>query len=236
VPVLSPNMSNAATPDPKRSRARELAQSHVARGDAVGWFEPLYAEAQGNAERVPWADLKANPNLMDWLDREAIRGEGRSALVVGCGLGDDAELLGTRGFRVTAFDVSPTAVAWCRQRYPASNVSYETADLLDPPADWSGAFDFVFEAYTLQVLKPADTRTQAASRLAAFPRPGGTLLVICRGREAADPEGQMPWPLLRDELTAFETCGLQGVSFEDFWDPHEEPPVRRFRALYKRPT
>jgi SAM-dependent methyltransferase len=228
-------MSNAPTSDPKRSRARELARAHVARGDAIGWFEPLYAEAQGNAERVPWADLKANPNLVDWLDREAIRGEGRSALVVGCGLGDDAERLAARGFRVTAFDVAPTAVEWCRRRFATTSVRYETADLLDPPSNWSGAFNFVFEGYTLQVLNPSEVRRQAANRLAAFPSPGGTLLVICRGREPSDPEGQMPWPLLRDELTVFESGGLTQVRFEDFWDDHEERPVRRFRALYKRP-
>jgi SAM-dependent methyltransferase len=151
-------------------------------------------------------------------------------------LGDDADLLAARGFRVTAFDVSPTAVAWCRQRFPASHVRYETADLLNPPAEWSGAFDFVFEAYTLQVFKAVETRTQAANRLAAFPRPGGTLLVLCRGREPSDPEGQMPWPLLRDELSVLETCGLKEIRFEDFADRHETPAVRRFRALYRRPS
>jgi SAM-dependent methyltransferase len=227
---------SSSSPDPKRNRARELAQAHLAQGDALGWFEPLYAEAQGNAERVPWADLKPNPNLSEWLKREAIRGEGRSALVVGCGLGDDAELLAARGFRITAFDVASSAVAWCRQRFPTSSVRYEVADLLNPPPTWNGAFDFVFEAYTLQVLKSAEMRSKAINRLAAFPKPGGTLLVICRGREAGDPEGQMPWPLLRDELTALEASGLTQVAFEDFWDQHEAPTVRRFRALYSRAT
>jgi SAM-dependent methyltransferase len=229
-------MSSEPASDPKRNRARELAQTHVAQGDAIGWFEPLYAEAQGNAERVPWADLKPNPNLIDWLDREAIHGHGRTALVVGCGLGDDAELLASRGFRVTAFDVAPSAVAWCQRRFPKSSVRYAEADLLSPPKEWSGGFDFVVEAYTLQVLHGAELRGKAIRHLARFPTQGGTLLVICRGRESADPEGQMPWPLLRDELTAFEKCGLTEIQFEDFWDQHESPAVRRFRALYSRPV
>jgi SAM-dependent methyltransferase len=229
-------MSSTPSADPKRNRARELAQAHLAQGDALGWFESLYAEAQGNAERVPWADLKPNPNLTEWLDREVIYGDGRSALVVGCGLGDDAELLAARGFRVTAFDVASSAVDWCRRRFPKSSVRYAEADLLSPPAKWGGYFDFVFEAYTLQVLHGAELRSRAIRRLALLPRPGGSLLVICRGREPTDPEGQMPWPLLRDELSAFETCGLTRVAFEDFSDQHESPAVRRFRALYRGPT
>jgi SAM-dependent methyltransferase len=226
-------MHNTVPPDPKRSRARELAQDHVARGDTVGWFEPLYAEAQGNAERVPWADLEPNPNLREWLDREAIAGAGRWALVVGCGLGDDAEYLAARGFSVTAFDVAPSAVSWCRRRFPNSPVQYQVADLFDPPAAWSGAFDFVFEAYTLQVL-PRVVRRDAIERLGGFPRPGGTLLLICRGREPDDSEGQMPWPLLHEELNALEGLGLQPVQFEDYLDRHDNPAVRRFRVRYSR--
>jgi hypothetical protein len=62
------------------------------------------------------------------------------------------------------------------------------------------------------------------------------MLVICRGRKPDDPEGQMPWPLLREELSAFEQFGLKLAELEGFWDRHEDPPVWRFRASYSRPV
>lgn len=219
--------------DPKRNRARELAAEYVARGDALGWFEPLYAEAAGVAQRVPWADLRPNPNLVEWLDREAVKGASRSALVVGCGLGDDAECLAERGFCITAFDIAPTAINWCRKRFPASKVAYEIADLLKARVDWTRAFDLIVETYTFQVLPP-DLRKIAMKNLAEWVRPGGMLVVICRGRKPEDSEGQMPWPLLRTELSVLEQSGLTAVDFEEYWDRHEEPAVLRFRGCYSR--
>jgi SAM-dependent methyltransferase len=219
--------------DPKRSRARELAASHLARGDAVGWFEALYAEAGADPAKVPWADLRPNPNLVDWFAVHPIDGNGRRALVVGCGLGDDAEFLAARGFRVTAFDISPTAVDWCRKRFPQSNVSYDVGDLLSPAPAWRQAFDFVFEAYTLQVM-PAELRERAMPNLADAVKPGGTLLLICRGRSPEDDKGQMPWPLLRSELSALERAGLSLEEFDEFWDRHDDPPAWRFRVRYSR--
>jgi hypothetical protein len=60
------------------------------------------------------------------------------------------------------------------------------------------------------------------------------LLLIARGREPSDPEGQMPWPLTRAELSAFTAVGLEELSFEDFLDLEgpADPSVRRFRVLY----
>jgi hypothetical protein len=63
--------------------------------------------------------------------------------------------------------------------------------------------------------------------------PGGTLLVIARGREPGEDPGQMPWPLLREELRHFLACGLREVSLEDYLD-NEQPPVRGFRAEFRK--
>ena len=215
-----------------RTKARELAYRHLSAGDARGWFERLYAQAEGDASVIPWADLTPNPNLVDWLDASHVHGVGQSALKVGCGLGDDAEELALRGFDTTAFDISETAISWCHRRHPHSRVIYRAADLFDAPPEWRGAFFLVIESYTLQVLTP-DLRRKAIHHIADFVAPGGTLLVITRGREPSDPEGEMPWPLMRKELDAFRVSGLKEVSFEDYMD-NEDPPVRRFRAIYGR--
>jgi hypothetical protein len=69
--------------------------------------------------------------------------------------------------------------------------------------------------------------------IASFLKPGGTLLVISRGRELTESEGKMPWPLTKDDLDGFKSCGLTETVFEDYWD-NEEPPVRRFRVVYTK--
>jgi SAM-dependent methyltransferase len=173
-----------------------------------------------------------NPNVIQWLDQHQVAGAGRKALKIGCGLGDDAEELARRGFRTTAFDISASAIAWCRGRFPQSPVAYVVADLFRAPREWRGKFDFVLESYTLQVLPPS-LRRAAINHIAAFVAPHGTLLVVSRGREPDEPQGNMPWPLTMEELTAFLRLGLKQVSFEDYLDD-EEPPVRRFRVAYHR--
>lgn len=216
----------------KRDEMRRLAADSLARGDAVGWFETLYQRAGDDLARIPWADLVPNPLLVDWLaEPDAPRAQGR-ALVVGCGYGDDAEALAGAGFAVTAFDVAPTAIAACRARFPASAVEYVVADALALPAGWRGAFALVCESYTLQVLPPA-ARAPLLAGLAATLAPGGALLVLCRGREPADAEGELPWPLTRAELDTVCAAGLEPARFEDLLDD-ETLPVRRFRALYRR--
>jgi SAM-dependent methyltransferase len=210
--------------EPNRVRARELAAASRVSGDPTAWFELLYQEQEQGNRVVPWADLGVNPNLIP------MEGAGKTALTVGCGLGDDAEQLAAWGFETTAFDISPSAIRACRRRFPHSEVTYVAADLLAPPEEWAGRFDLVLEIYTLQVL-PAELRPLAMRSMAGFLKKGGKILLIARGREENEPEGLMPWPLTRRELGEFAASGLREESFEDYFDK-ESPPVRRFRAIY----
>jgi SAM-dependent methyltransferase len=213
--------------DTRRATARRIAHNHLARGDVLGWFEELYTQAGGDPSAVPWADSKPNPHLVSWLLANQVKGQGKSALVVGCGLGDDAEELARYGFDTTAFDISPTAIAWCHKRFPLSNVEYRVVDLFAAPNEWKDRFDSVLESYTLQVL-PAALRDKAMKSIGGFVRPGGTLLLIARGRDPGEDIGSMPWPLTRAELSTFITCGFREISIEDYHDP-DQMGVRRFR-------
>ncbi len=155
------------------------------------------------------------------------------ALVVGCGYGDDAQWLAERGCEVTAFDIAASAVRKCRERFGESNVRYQEADLLSPPAAWlADPFDLVVEAYTVQVLPPASAERATAVRMLAA-LTGGTLLVIARGRRGDDDPGTMPWPLRRAELDPLREAGLREIRFEDYVDD-ENLPVRRLRATFRR--
>jgi SAM-dependent methyltransferase len=215
--------------DDRRARGRQIARESIDRGDALGWFERLYSESEREGTPISWVDLVPNPYLVEWLRRRPEPLSGR-AVVVGCGYGDDAEFLAGTGLDVVAFDISPTAIARCRSRFPESRAAYEVADVLAAPVAWRRAFDFVFEAYTVQVL-PGELRARCARSIGELVAPGGTLLVVARSRRPEDPEGLMPWPLTRAELDEFAVPGLVLAHLEEVLE-RDDPPVPRFVAEF----
>jgi len=178
------------------------------------------------------ADGHPNANLVAWLRTFAAAPIRKRCLVVGCGRGDDAEALASAGFEVTACDIAPSAVEAARSRFPRSGVDYVVADILQPPPAWTSAFDLVFEASTLQGL-PTALRRAAMLSMTTLLATAGRVFVLCRARDSGDPLGERPWPLSREELTAFEDAGLRATSIDDVLDD-ETPPVRRFRAFFDR--
>lgn len=202
----------------------------------TSWFEPLYEAAAGDASRVPWARLAPRAALLRWADARAGAGAGRSAVVIGAGLGDDAEELAGRGFTVTAFDIAPSAVAWARRRFPGSAVDYVVADLAALPAAWAGSFDLVFESYTLQSV-PAGLRARLVPAVARLVAPGGTLVVVAIVREPDEPTDGPPWFLTYDELAAFERLGLERAWADETPDRLSTgTPVRVATLELRRPA
>ena len=228
--VTQRNIEQAAL----RARAGKLAAEPAAASDATSWFELLYQAAARGEATIPWASLAPNPLLVQWAAARSLRGTGRTALVVGCGFGDDAEFVASLGFTVVAFDISPTAIDGARGRFPGSSVDYTTGDLLNPPAAWRGAFDLVVEIYTIQPLH-GTARTTALSMLPRLVAPGGALLIIAHATEESAPDrdpASFPWPLTRAEIGSAAGL-LHPVEIELLRDG-ESPPTLRWRAEFNR--
>ncbi len=215
-----------------RERTREIAEEFIKRGDALGWFDALYKEAAGDNEKIPWADLEPNKFLRRFAEQTNLRGNNRNALVVGCGLGDDARFLHDLGFNVTAFDISPTAVRWARKLHQDTDIKFVIADLFDPPNEWFQAFEFVLEVYTIQPL-PLEMREKVIDAISNFVEFRGKLLVVTRGRADHEIPAELPWALSRKDLSRFEENGLLPVHFEEMFGDEEEP-VKRFVIEYKK--
>ncbi|MGN9842446.1 methyltransferase domain-containing protein [Nonomuraea sp. H19] len=214
--------------DPEADAIRLAAES-LAEGDPVGWFERLYAESAAGDAIVPWDSHSPHYLLVEWATAHG-SGQGR-ALVVGAGLGDDAECVAGLGYETVAFDVSESAIRLAKERFPESRVRYQTADLLDPPTEWRHAFDLVVEIMTVQAL-PEPLHAQAVAAVGEFVRPGGTLLVIASGREEGGPVFAPPWPLTPSEIAAFAGGGLEAGTIEDLRDGERH----RWRATFHRPA
>lgn len=129
------------------------------------------------------------------------------ALDAGCGHGADALWLATRGWQVTAVDISPSALSDARERAAshsgdvASRIEWVQADL----ASWSPpeVFDLVTSHY---VHVPAAERVEFVCRLAASVAPGGTLLVV--GHDASGLHERAHGPAPEAYLNAKEAAGL----------------------------
>jgi hypothetical protein len=197
--------------------------------DATAWFDRLYVAAEHGEAEVPWDRGEPNPLLVQWAEKRRPRGD--RALVIGSGLGTDAEYVAGLGFQTTAFDISETAIATTRRRFPDSGVAYVVADLLDMPAEWREAFDLVVESITVQSLPPRLHR-EAIDHVTGTVAPGGTLIVISAARAENEPVDGPPWPLKPSEIALFGEH-LRTVGFEDLRDA-QDPFYRRWRVELRR--
>ncbi len=208
-------------------RADELSTEAIARGDSTGWFDRLYTAGEAGEISMPWDRMEPQPLLREWAESHHLRGNDRRAVVVGSGLGADAEYLSRLGFDVVGFDIAETAVRLARERNPGTRVDYRVADLRDLPAAWHRAFDLVVEIFTIQAL-PDPPRNQAIRGVSSLVAPGGTLFAVAfRHTGADDPADGPPFALSREVMQTLTWDGLTQVRLEALDGP-------LWRAEYRR--
>ena len=211
----------------------KMVKTYQKNDDPTGWFDSIYKSANGDHTKVFWADLEPSSYLVNWLKENHINKENKTACVIGCGVGDDAEALSEFGFEVTAFDISKTAIELCITRYPNTKVNYVVADLFDYPKEWFEKFDVVYECNTIQVL-PDGYRKKARVAMSSLIAKDGYILVSCRSRNEGEKEDEIPFPLSKSEMDEFITIDkLKEISFLAY-DDEQTPSVPHFFAVYQK--
>ena len=195
---------------------------------ASAWFDDLYKKNENSHENIPWARKDVNPLLQTYLDaKQECKGK---ALVIGCGLGDDAYALANAGFETLAIDISQTALDIAQKRFPDASITFEKQDIFDMPSKYFEHFDFVFEAQTIQSL-PREFRSKMIQAVAQSIVQKGELLVVAHKKQS-ETEGP-PWPLTQEEIDQFKEHNLQELSSELLTEESQISNLR-FRNLYKK--
>jgi SAM-dependent methyltransferase len=193
---------------------------------ASAWFDELYKKHKNAHENIPWARQDVNPLLQTYLDEE--KEHKGKALVIGCGLGDDAIALEKAGYEVVAIDVSQTALDLAKSRFSDSQVLFEKQDIFDMPEKYSGHFDFVFEALTIQSL-PVEFREKMIRAICNTLKKDAKLLVVAHQHNGNN-DGP-PWPLTKEQIDFFKECGMQELQSE-LLDEDSKISSKKFRNLY----
>ena len=152
---------------------------------------------------VPWDVHQAQPRLMEL---EALGGFSGEVLDIGCGLGDNAIYLASRGHSVTGLDGSPAAIEEARQRAKAAGVSvtFDVADATDL-SGYVNRFDTVIDSALYHCLDEEGQQAYIAAVYRAT-RPGARLHLFCFSEGNINgviaPMGHVPESNIRDTLTA----------------------------------
>ena len=137
-------------------------------------YDDRYRQVHGL--NLQWFDDGPSPIVAGVMERFGIRGR---ILESGCGEGRDGGWLMNRGWDVLATDVSPAAIDYARQRFPAHARRFRVLDFL---TDTVGErFDFIYAVAVVHMLVPDGDRDGFYRFVRDHLAPGGLGLICTMG-------------------------------------------------------
>jgi len=169
-------------------------------------WEALYQEGD-----TGWDRGDVSPALHTFIEKGAFEGA-TSVLIPGCGRGYEAIELAKRGFKVTALDLAPSAIAHLNQVLSEHDLQAETACVDMFKFEKPESFDVVYEQTCLCAIEP-NQREAYAQKVYHWLKPNGQLLLnMMQTGDAGGP------PFHCDFMA------MKALFSDDKWSWQEEPP------------
>ena len=129
-------------------------------------------------EEVPWVVEEPPKALVDLVVAGDIRP--CKAIDLGCGTGNYAIYLASKGFRVTGVDLSPTAITLAKENAKKKGVmcDFIVANVLGDLKEVVGTFDFAYDWELLHHIFP-EQRTKYVENVSRLLKSKGHYLSVC---------------------------------------------------------
>lgn len=141
-----------------------------------------------HSEGLFWFKNQPTPELLEWVKFNKIKFSDEMC-EIGCGEGRDALHLAQKGYKITALDVSQTAIKKCMQlaSQRGIDVNFVVTDILSANKTIDKKFNWIYSIATLHMLVEDGDRKQFLRAIYNMLQPGGKLLLINKG------DGQLEW-------------------------------------------
>ena len=191
-------------------------------------FEERYRKGD-----LPWDTGKHDKNLEQVIKEYSI--PPCSVLELGAGAGSDAIWLAEQGFKITAIDVSPTAIEIARRKAADAGVRIEfiAANVLKdkiPP----GPFDFIFDRGCFHVFDLPEEKSRLIEILRDHLKPHGYWLSIIGSTDGPERDHGPPRRSALDIASAVESR-FEIISLKDIYlDTNLPEEPRGWACLMRR--
>ena len=133
---------------------------------------------QVHEKDLQWASSAPSAIVGQVMTRYGITKES-SILELGCGEGRDAVCLMKNGYDLTATDISPEAIRYCRAVNPEFADRYQTLDCV--AGEWTQKHDFIYAVAVIHMLVEDDHRASFFSFIREHLAQGGIGLICTMG-------------------------------------------------------